>query len=165
MNQEEKTIFDIFKKELQKNLLNKVKYKYYDNKSALNDTLFYMYGYCHKNRNESEIFFTTIMNIFDNETTTPKLNLKLSEIEKNSIKREVYAFKTKFEQGFLKEEISKLMALQIFGGRGFSNLEKYFRNITISLTKDQESIYHHVDVLNAIICSIEDRELNQSEFD
>lgn len=75
------------------------------------------------------------------------------------------SFEANSELGFTENEIRNFMEHEIFGGRGFSNLKKYFVNITLSENEAKETIYHTNDVYNAIICSMEERELNQTEFD
>jgi len=95
-----------------------------------------------------------------------KFGIKLSEEKKILIKSLVTkAYLTKSDLGYTENEIMHLMTSELFGGRGFNNLKKYFVNITLSENEERETIYYKIDVFSAIICSMEDRELNQQEFD
>lgn len=85
-----------------------------------------------------------------------------------NIKDTVYNFKTDSKHGFKGDEINELLENIIKKYPNF-NMEKFndaFMGNTCMLdNKDNKIIYYHCDVLTAINCGIENREINTTEWD
>jgi len=82
----------------------------------------------------------------------------------NCIDYVVYHTKTKYEKGFLADEHKKL--LRRFPTK-YMNMDKYYEalhGITGIMTIDGGLIYH-CDIIKALNCGIEDRNLTLAEFD
>lgn len=80
------------------------------------------------------------------------------------IKKMVYSYPTKSEYGFMSDEQEKLL-------KQFPeiNMDKYNDALMgVTCMRDEESgdlIIYHCDVLTAIICGIENRNITQAEWD
>ncbi len=79
------------------------------------------------------------------------------------LKKLVNEYPTKSEYGFTEVEQEELL-------KNFPNvnMEKYnnaMRGNTCMINDDQEIISYHCDVLKALYCGIENRDLTQEEFD
>jgi len=80
----------------------------------------------------------------------------------HSIEDVVYKFPTKYKEGFTQEEMESLL-------QGYSrvNISK-FNNALMGVScrrVSEEIVIYHCDVVNALKCAIEDRDLNESEWD
>lgn len=74
----------------------------------------------------------------------------------------VYGFGTLHQEGFLQSEINSLLAKY-----PSLDLDK-FNNALFGATcikKGGEAIIYHIDILNALRCGIEKRDLTNSEWD
>lgn len=79
-----------------------------------------------------------------------------------TIKEKVYEFKTKNKEGFVQSEIDALL-------KGFANinLDKFnqsLNGITCMMINDEIVIYH-TDIINALNCGVDNRLLDESEWD
>lgn len=74
----------------------------------------------------------------------------------------VYNFRTKYNEGFVQEEIVKIFKM-------FKNInEDKFNNALFGITAmdiDGETVIYHCDIELALCCAIENRNLKDSEFD
>ena len=86
-----------------------------------------------------------------------------------NIRDTVYNFKTESEYGFKDHEMNELLITQIIKCYPKFNMQKFDKafmgNTCMRDVNDGKFIYYHCDVLTAIRCGIEDREINISEFD
>ena len=84
-------------------------------------------------------------------------------MQKKSLKDLVYSYPTKSKYGFTDSEQKEII-------KNFPNInmEKYYSAMfgnTCMMNDDKEIISYHVDVLKALRCGIENRDLNESEWD
>ena len=77
-------------------------------------------------------------------------------------KEKVYNFKTKHEQGFLKEEIKEI--LKDYPEVDMEKFNDALMGITCMMI-DKKMIIYHCDILNALNCGIEKRGLTNLEWD
>jgi hypothetical protein len=83
-------------------------------------------------------------------------------MRKDEITEKVYNFKTKYPQGFVKQEIEELLS-----DYPKINKEKFddaLIGITCMMTNGELIIYH-CDIDKALRCGIEDRDLKLYEWD
>ena len=81
---------------------------------------------------------------------------------KESLKNKIYEYPTKYKEGFINSEIEKLLSEY-----PNINMEKFYgamRGNTCML-KDDEIISYHCDVLTALRCGLENRDMYYHEFD
>ena len=87
---------------------------------------------------------------------------KLTQEEYKKLEDLVYNYKTKYETGFLADEQKELL-------KQFPdiNMDKYFDVLTgITCVIESEGIVtYNCDILLAIVCGLENREMLPSEFD
>jgi len=78
------------------------------------------------------------------------------------IYQDIYNFKTKNKEGFVKDEIEKLL-------EKYSNINKEkFNDALCGITCikiDDEFVIYHCDIEKALRCGIENRNLHGYEFD
>lgn len=79
-----------------------------------------------------------------------------------TISERVYAFKTKYEQGFTNREIAELLV-----SYPEINMDAYHEGIGIhtAMMIDDEIITYHSDVILGIRCGVENRKPTHWEFD
>jgi hypothetical protein len=74
----------------------------------------------------------------------------------------VYGYNTKYEEGFIKEEIEDI--LQLFPNIDMEKFDKALQGNTC-MTRDNQTIIFHCDIEKAIRCGVEGRDLNWWEWD
>lgn len=79
-----------------------------------------------------------------------------------SIKERVYNYKTKHEQGFVDSEIKEL--LKLYPDINMDKFDDALTGITCMVI-DNEVVVYHSDILTALRCGVENREMRPSEFD
>lgn len=84
------------------------------------------------------------------------------KIATDQLHEKVYEFKTKYSQGFLKTEIKTL--IKEFKGVTLKKMNEKLGGITVGSSPDGYLIYH-CDVLTALHCILENRDMYQHEFD
>lgn len=75
----------------------------------------------------------------------------------------VYNWKTKSEYGFIQSEYIKL--IERFP---YFNKDRFFnalRGITCMMDENKQMIIYHCDIITAIKCATENRDIKQSEWD
>ena len=86
-----------------------------------------------------------------------------------NLKDIVYTFDTESEYGFKEHEIHELLITKIIKQYPTFNMQKFDKafmgNTCMRDENDMQFIYYHCDVLTAIKCGVENREINISEFD
>lgn len=85
------------------------------------------------------------------------------KIKQKSIRDIVYDFPTKYEQGFTTFDQQCLLA-DYFPQYSQEELSEKIGVVTCMRIDDEFVIYHE-DIINALYCLIENRELNQWEWD
>lgn len=83
-------------------------------------------------------------------------------INRKEIQHIVYNYPTKYEQGFIANEVLELLKL-------FPNINMDFFNDamghnTVAII-DENIIYYHYDIFNAVKAAVENRTLNILEWD
>ena len=80
----------------------------------------------------------------------------------DNLKRKVYNFPTKHKEGFISNEIKVLLKeySSVIGDRFFEAL-----GVNTCRVIDGEIVTYHCDVLTALRCAIEDRDIRLSEWD
>ena len=79
-----------------------------------------------------------------------------------NIQETVETFKTKNTEGFTNPELGEL--LKQFPGM---NMDKYYSAMTgnTCMMIDGEMIFYHCDIITAIRCGVENRDIRLSEWD
>lgn len=92
--------------------------------------------------------------------------MKLSKKEDRLLKKRVYRAKTKNVQGFTSKELEKLYkrVLKKYPDMSKKKYEEAFYGNTCILIGD-EVVNYHVDVLTALRCAVENREIQTHEWD
>lgn len=76
----------------------------------------------------------------------------------------VYNYKTKNKEGFISSEQKEL--LKLFPSINIDKYNKALNHVTCMMDNEtNEFIIYHCDIENALICGIEDRDLNIAEWD
>lgn len=88
--------------------------------------------------------------------------MKLTNEEYKRLEDLVYKFPTKYDIGFTKEEEDKL--LELFPDINTGKYINALRGITCQI-RDGKIVTYHCDILKALICGIEDRDLKYWEWD
>lgn len=87
-------------------------------------------------------------------------------MDNTSLKKFVFDYKTKYEQGFTTEELKNIVQDIIKKVPAF-NVEKmeeaFYGNTCMFI--EGNVITYHVDVINALKCGIENRNLKTNEWD
>jgi hypothetical protein len=89
---------------------------------------------------------------------------KLTSEEYKALSQLVLNYKTKHKEGFVDDEQEELL-------KNFSdiNMDRYYdvlNGVTCIIDqKTQEFIIYHCDILTAILCGLEDRDMYTSEWD
>lgn len=88
-------------------------------------------------------------------------------MNKNKIKDDVFKlvyldFKTKYEHGFVKDEIKEIT--EMFPMLNMDRFNDALMGITCMMI-DNEIIIYHCDIEKALLCGIESRSLYSYEFD
>lgn len=78
------------------------------------------------------------------------------------IEDKVYGTRTKHKEGFTNKELELL--LSEFPGINMDKVDNALTGITCMM-KEDEIIIYHCDIVKAIVCGIENRELSVTEFD
>ena len=78
------------------------------------------------------------------------------------LERLVNDFPTKYEEGFVHKEIMKLVSR--FSETTYDEVMEKMGVVTANL-RDGQTVYFHCDVLTALRCAIEDREMTVGEWD
>lgn len=78
------------------------------------------------------------------------------------IEKRVSEYKTKFKEGFTQSEIKDLLKEY-----PSVNMERFNNALTVvtCLVFNKEVIIYRQDIYNALICGLENRDLNTQEFD
>ena len=79
-----------------------------------------------------------------------------------TVKEKVYEFKTKNREGFVQSEIDAL--LKEFANINFDKFKLALSRITCMMINDEIVIYH-TDIINALNCGIDNRLMDESEWD
>lgn len=76
--------------------------------------------------------------------------------------KDIYKYPTKHKEGFLQEEI-ELIILEFPS----MNMEKFYEALVgnTCMVRDGKIITYHVDIYKAVLCGLENRNLNVSEWD
>jgi hypothetical protein len=80
----------------------------------------------------------------------------------NDLRDEVYNFKTKNKEGFVQSEIDALIKEHI--GINMKRFNDAMMGNTC-LMRDGELVIYHCDVLTALRCGLENRDMHPYEFD
>jgi len=91
----------------------------------------------------------------------PKQKTKTNNIE--NIKTKVYNFKTKYKEGFIDSELKKL--LNNYSDIDMDKFNDAMMGNTSILSDNNDIIYYHCDIFNALLCGIQKRNLTVSEWD
>lgn len=79
-----------------------------------------------------------------------------------NIRKNVYSYKTKYEEGFVQSEVDDLL-------KNYPNIhmDRFHDalNGNTCMVKDGEIIMYHCDIEKALRCGVENRSLQASEFD
>ncbi len=86
----------------------------------------------------------------------------MAKIKKDKLKERVYNFKTKHEHGFAQADIDKL--LKHYPDIDMEKFNGAFGVLTVMVI-DGETVYYHTDVLTALRCGVEKRDMNFYEWD
>lgn len=88
--------------------------------------------------------------------------MALTAEEYSKLKDKVYNFKTKHEIGFLREETEELLK-----DYPKINTDKFYEatNGNTVQVREGKIVEYHCDILKALICGIENRNLRASEWD
>lgn len=87
---------------------------------------------------------------------------KKTKKEKVSIKYHVYNFKTKYEHGFISEEIEEI--LKSYPKINMDKFNDALRGNTCMM-RDGKIITYHCDIEKALYCGTENRDLTIDEWD
>lgn len=81
---------------------------------------------------------------------------------KNNIEERVYNFKTKYKQGFVQFEINDI--LKYYPN---INMEKFNNALTgiTCIMRDNQMVIYHCDIVTALKCGIENRDMTLLEWD
>lgn len=101
------------------------------------------------------------LKIEENSPTILEYLNKINSIGKQ-IYKDVYGFKTKHPQGFIKTEIE--MLLLNYPNINMDKFSNALQGITVTSVKDETVIYH-CDIEKALLCGVQDRDLYSYEFD
>lgn len=82
-------------------------------------------------------------------------------MEYNKLKKIVYKYKTKYENGFIKSEIDTLLEELNINENRFNKA----LGVNTCMVIDGEVITYHTDILKGLVCAIENREQNNLEWD
>ena len=76
----------------------------------------------------------------------------------------VYGFRTKHKEGFTDRELKRLLSTI---GKDNINMEKYNSALTgiTCMVIDEEMVIYHCDVLTALRCGMENRDIKSYEWD
>jgi len=88
--------------------------------------------------------------------------MKLSKAQYSELENIVYEYPTKYKEGFLENEEKNLLS-KIVG----INMDKYYSALqgNTCMLKEEGIISYHCDILNALVCGLENRDLNFLEWD
>ena len=88
--------------------------------------------------------------------------MKLSRAQYSELENIVYEYPTKYKEGFLENEEKNLLS-KIVG----INMDKYYSALqgNTCMLKEEGIISYHCDILNALVCGLENRDLNFLEWD
>lgn len=78
------------------------------------------------------------------------------------LENKIYTYKTKYKEGFIQVELDEL--LKDFPSINIEKYENAFMGNTCMM-RDGNTINYHCDVLKAILCGIENRDLKLEEWD
>jgi len=81
---------------------------------------------------------------------------------KDKVEKKVYAFKTKYDEGFTNDEIDKL--LKSFPEVSRERLSEAIGVVTC-MTKEGQTIIFRRDIAMALSCCVENRDMHWYEFD
>lgn len=101
------------------------------------------------------------LKIEENSPTILEYLNKINSIGEQ-IYKDVYGFKTKHPQGFIKTEIE--MLLLNYPNINMDKFSNALQGITVTSVKDETVIYH-CDIEKALLCGVQDRDLYSYEFD
>jgi hypothetical protein len=90
------------------------------------------------------------------------LEMKIMKIDIN-IEDIIYNYPTRYKEGFIQEEIDLLLSW--FPTIKMDKFNEVMMGNTCKLSKDNEVINYHCDVLTALLCGLENRDIKPSEFD
>ncbi len=80
-----------------------------------------------------------------------------------NIREEVYNFKTKYPQGFVRSEIDEIISK--FEGLNMDKFYNALMGITCMVSPEKETIIYHCDIEKALHCGVENRNLYLHEWD
>lgn len=87
-------------------------------------------------------------------------------LDMKSVKDYVLSFDTESEHGFNPKELKQVV--KDFGGFSVLSKDKFdnaLNNITCMVNERNEIIHYHIDVIHALKCGLENRNLKESEWD
>lgn len=88
---------------------------------------------------------------------------KKNKINYKEIEDKVYNYKTKYKQGFIESEIEEI--LKEYPGINMNKYNDAMMGNTCMVDKNDGLIIYHCDIVKAIICGLENRDLRFEEWD
>ena len=79
-----------------------------------------------------------------------------------NIKEKIYGYPTKYKEGFIQTEVDNLL-------KNYPNIDMDKFNSALMgntcMVKNNEVIQYHCDILTALLCGIEKRDIHEYEWD